>query len=110
MTGDITLSSKGKTGKNIVTEEAEDDIDELNSSDFSKSAAILFDEIYNGEASVLPSSNFVDLVETLGKVFHCEELAGKLHKVDPNKRGILYRFAFVRWYVDLVEYPDQDKL
>ena len=44
----------------------EDDIDELPDSDFSKSPAILFDKIYNGKAGVLPSSKFVDLIETLG--------------------------------------------
>ena len=31
-------------------------------------------------------------------------------KVDPNKSGSLDHFSFVRWYVDLFEGPDVDKL
>ena len=50
------------------------------------------------------------MIETLGEGFHGEELAGQLRKVDPNESGSLDRFAFVRWYVDLVEGPDGDKL
>ena len=47
MTGNITSSSKVKTGKNTVTEDVEYDVDELPGSDLSQ-------------------ANFVDLIETLG--------------------------------------------
>ena len=36
MTGNIPLSSKGKTGKNTVIDDVEDDVDELPDSDFPK--------------------------------------------------------------------------
>ena len=36
----------------------------------------------------------------LGEIFHSEELAVHLLKIDPNESGSLDRFAFVRWYVD----------
>ena len=42
MTDNITLSSKGKTGKKAVTEDVEDDADELPDSDSSKAATRLF--------------------------------------------------------------------
>ena len=53
MTGYIPSSSKGKTDKNTVIEDVEDDVDELPDSDFSKSAARVFDKIDNGKAGVL---------------------------------------------------------
>ena len=59
VTGNITLSSKGKTGENNVIEDVEDDIDELPDSYFSKTAARVFDEIGHGKASVLPLSKFL---------------------------------------------------
>ena len=64
--GNITLSFKGKTVKITVIEDVEDDVDELLYSYFSDAFKRVFDEIDNGEASVLPSSKFVDLIETLG--------------------------------------------
>ena len=48
----------------------EDDVDEHPDSDFSKAAARVFDKIDNGKASVLPSSKFVDFIESLGEGFH----------------------------------------
>ena len=53
---------------------------------------------------------FSDLIEKIGESFQCEDLEGQLWKVDPNEIGSLDCFAFVRWYVDLVEVPDGDKL
>ena len=67
---------------------------------FAKAATIIFDKKYRGKDGVLPSSKFVDLIETLGEGFHNEELSGQLWKVDPNESVFLYRFSFVRWYVD----------
>ena len=90
-----------------MIENMEDDIDELPDSDFSKAPPRLFDEIYNCKAGVLPSSKFVDLIETFWEGFHGEDLAGRLQKVDPNKSGSLERFAFVMWCVDLVEGPNK---
>ena len=66
MTGNIPSSSKGRTGKKTVMEDVENDVDELPDSDFSKSAARVFDKIYNRKDGVLPSSKFVDFIETLG--------------------------------------------
>ena len=66
MTGNIPSSSKGKTGKQTVIEDVEDDVNELPDSDFSKAAARVFDRIDNGKAGVLPSSKFFELIETLG--------------------------------------------
>ena len=40
----------------------------------------VFDKIDNREAGVLPSSKFVELVETLGEVFHSEDLVSRLRK------------------------------
>ena len=54
MTGNITLSSKGKIGKNNLIEDAEDDLDEIPESDLPKAAARVFDKIDNGKASVVP--------------------------------------------------------
>ena len=78
-----------------MIEDVEDDVNELPGSDFSKNATGVFDKIYNGEDGVLPSSKFVDLIETLGGGVHDEELAGHLRKLDPNGSGILDSFAFV---------------
>ena len=83
---------------------------ELPDLDFSKAAERVFDKMDNGMAGLLPSSNLFDLVETLGKGFHGNQLAGQLQKVDPNESGSLYRFPFVRWYVDLGEGPNGSKL
>ena len=57
-----------------MVEDVEYDLDELPDSDFPKSTARVFNKIYNGKDGVLPSSNFVDLIETLGKVFYSEEM------------------------------------
>ena len=46
----------------------------------------------------------------MGGGVHGEDLGGRLQKVDPNERISLDRFAFVRWYVGLVEVPYRDKL
>ena len=70
-------------------EDVEDDIDELPNSDFSRATVRLFDEIDNGEAGLLPSSKFGDLIEIIGVGFHGEDLAGQLRKVDPNESGSL---------------------
>ena len=67
---------QGKTGEKTVIDDLEDDVDELPDSDFSKSAAIIFDEIYHGKDGVLLSSKFVGFIETLGGGFHSKELAG----------------------------------
>ena len=61
---------------------------------------IVFDRIDNGKDGVLPFSKFSDLIETLGDGFHSEDLAGHLRKLDPNESGSLYRFPFVKCYVD----------
>ena len=54
MTGNIPLSSKGKTGKNNVIEYVEYDLDELPDSDFSKSVVRIFDKIDKDKNGVLP--------------------------------------------------------
>ena len=96
MTGNIPSSSKGRTALNTVIEDVEDELDELPDSDFSNSATILFDKIDNGKDGVLPSSKFVDLIETLREDFHSKDLAGYLQKVDQNESGSLERFDFLR--------------
>ena len=80
--------------------------DELPDSDFAKDAVIIFYKIYNEKDGVLPSSKFVDLIETLGESFHSEDLAGHLHKLDPNESGSLDCFSFMRKYVEEEVYPD----
>ena len=50
------------------------------------------------------------MIETLGEGFHGENLVVRLWKVDPSESGSLDRFAFLRWYVELVEDTDIDKL
>ena len=91
----IPSSSKGKTGKNTVIKDVEDDIDKLPDSDFSRATVRLFYEIYNGKAGLLPSSKFGDLIQIIGVGFHGEDLAGQLRKVDPNESGSLDHFPFV---------------
>ena len=106
VTGNSHSQYKGKTVKNTMIEDVVDGVDELPDSYFSKAATILFDEIDNGKAVFLPSSDFVDLIETLWEGFHSDELAGRLQKVDPNESGILDCFTFVGWYVDEEVYLD----
>ena len=50
------------------------------------------------------------MIETLGEGFHVEDMTGQLRKVDPNGSGSFDCLAFVRWYVDLFEVLDGDKL
>ena len=83
-----------------MIEDVEDKIYELPETDFAKAAAGVFENIDDGKYGVLPSSKFVDLIETLWEGFQREELTGNLQKLYPNKSGSLDRFAFVRWYVD----------
>ena len=54
-----------------MTEDAEDDVDELPYSYiyFAKASARVSNEIDPGKYGVLPSSMFVDFVGTLGEVF-----------------------------------------
>ena len=70
----------------------------------------LFYEIDNGKAGLLPSSNFADLIEIIGVGLHCEDLSGRLRKVDPDESGSLDHFSFVMCYVELFEGPDGNKL
>ena len=49
MTGNITSSSKEKTGEKTTIEDMEDYVDEPPDSDFSKSAAIVFDKNSYGQ-------------------------------------------------------------
>ena len=60
-------------GEKTLIKDVEDDIYELPDSDFSKDAAIIIDKIDNGKYGVLPSPKFVDLIETLGEVFHSDK-------------------------------------
>ena len=71
----------------------EDDVDELPDLDFTNAAAIIFDKIYNGKDGVLPSSNFVDLIETLWEGFHSKDMAVHLQKVYPNGSDSLGPFS-----------------
>ena len=84
MTGNIPSSSKLNTGKKAVIEDVEDEVDELSDSDFSKASTRVFDKIDHGKSSVLPSSTFFDLIETLGEGFHNDDLVGHMRKVDPG--------------------------
>ena len=70
MTCNIPLSSKGNTGDNTAIKYVEDDQDKLPDSDIDNAAARVFDKIDNGKAGILPSSKFVDYIETLGEGFH----------------------------------------
>ena len=81
MNGNIPSSYKGSTGEKTMIEDVKDDVYELPDSDFSNAAARLFDKIDNGKDDVLPSSNFVDSIETFGEGFHSEDLEGHLRKV-----------------------------
>ena len=60
LTGNITSSYKGKTGKINVIEDVEYDLDDIPDSEFSKATAGLFCEIYNGKSVVLPLSFFLN--------------------------------------------------
>ena len=51
----ISAWSKGKTVKNTLIEDVEDDVDEIPDSDFAKAAAIVFYKTYYGNYVVLPS-------------------------------------------------------
>ena len=93
-----------------MIEDVEDDIDELPDSDFSRATVRLFYEIDNGSSGLLPSSNFGELIETIGVGVHGEDLVGQLRKVDPNESGSLDNFSFVMCYVGLSEVPDGNKL
>ena len=84
MTSNIPSPYKGKTVKKTVIKDVEDDIDELPDSYFSKSAERLFNKINDVKYGVLPSSKFVDLVETLGGGVHSEDMVSHMWKVDPN--------------------------
>ena len=84
MNVNIPSSSKVNTDKNTLIEYVEDDVDELPDSDISKSDAIVFDKIDIDKFGVLKLSKFVDMIQTLGEVFHSDDMAGHLHKVDPN--------------------------
>ena len=64
VTGNTPSPSKVKTDKNTVIKYMEDNIDELPDSYSSKASVRLFDEIYNRKSGVLPSSRYVDLIET----------------------------------------------
>ena len=44
----------------------------------------LLDKINHGKDGVLPSSKFVELIETLWEVFDGDYLAGHMCKLDPN--------------------------
>ena len=81
-------------------EYVEDDVDELSDSDISKAYAIVFDETYHKNTGVLKLSKVFDTIGTFGEGFHSDDLAGHLHKVDPNESGSYDRFDFVRCYVD----------
>ena len=59
MSGNIPSSSKFNTGKKTGVEYVEDDVYELPESDFSKSAAIVFDKTDHGKAGVIPLSIFL---------------------------------------------------
>ena len=72
----------------------------MNYSYFSKATAKVFDKIDNGTSGFLPSSKYVELIETIGGGGRSDELEGHLQKVYPNESSSLDRFAFVRWYVD----------
>ena len=77
-----------------------DDVDEVPGTDFSKSAARVFDKIDHVKDGILPLSKFVDLIEELGVGWgvHTKELAGHLRKLYPNESGSLDRLSFVRCF------------
>ena len=76
MTDNIPSSYEGKTGENTVIEYVKDDVDEIPDSDFSKASARIFDEIDNGKDGVLPPSKCIDLIKSIGEIFHSEDLVG----------------------------------
>ena len=61
-----------------MTEDVEDNVDEIPDSEFSYAVAIVFHKIDNGNDGVLPLSKIVDFIETLGEGFNIEELAGHM--------------------------------
>ena len=69
MTGNIKSSYKFKKGKKTAKEDAEDDVDEIPDSYFSKSTASVFDKIDNSKAGVLTLSKLLTLLKHLGRVF-----------------------------------------
>ena len=58
-----------------------------------------FYKIDHGKAGVLPSSRFVDLIETLVEGFNSEDMAGHMRKVATNEIGSFDCFTFLKWYV-----------
>ena len=64
-----------------MIKDVEYELDEHPDSDFSKSAAIIFDNIDNEKDGVLPLSKFVDLIETLLGGFHSDEINGNIWKM-----------------------------
>ena len=54
-----------------MIEDVEDDVYELPDSDFSKSSAIVIDKKDNEKYGVLPSSKFVELIETPAEESEC---------------------------------------
>ena len=65
-TGTYSETFWGNTGKNTVIEDLEDDVYEVSDSDFSKATARVFDKIDHGNYGVIPLSNCVAFIETLG--------------------------------------------
>ena len=80
MTGNITFSYKGKTGKKTVIEDVDDDKDKVPDTDFDKSVSRVYDKIDHVKDGVLPLSKLVDLIETFGGgvvVRICRFICGK---------------------------------
>ena len=96
MTVNIPLSYKVKAGEKTAIEDVEYESGQIPDSDFSKTAARVFDKTENVKDGALPPSKFVDLIETIGEGFNSEELADHQRKVDPNESDSLDRFAFIR--------------
>ena len=48
---------------------------------------IVLVKIDNKKEGVLPSSSFVDFIETLRYIFHSKDTAVHMHKVEPNGSG-----------------------
>ena len=51
------------------------------------SSTIVLVKTYNKKAGVLPSSKFVDFIETLRDILHSKDMDVHMHKVEPNKSG-----------------------
>ena len=58
-----------------MIEDVEDDLDEITDSDFTKATARVF-EIDHGKDGVLPPSKCIDLIKSIGEIFHSEDLVG----------------------------------